>query len=362
MKKILFFIIMIISVTASAQSKNSPQIKFESESYDFGRIKEESGIVTTIFKFKNISEKPYIIKYTSVSCGCTTPSYDKKPVMPGKEAEIKVAYNPEGRPGKFSKSIYVVDGSGDYINELVIKGDVEARPRTIEDDFPVVYPDGLRASSTSIQYRNIPVGYRHSLIIELYNGGTNAISLDAKLKGDNKRISVTVPKSLAPKAKGQLIVTYDLKTAPEFYGILSEQIDLSVNGTNISKPITVKGNSTPDFTVYTPDMFKNAPVGELDGQFYHFGTASYGRKLTRDFKLTNTGINDLEIVGVIPSSENLKYTLPKKVIKNGESIDITMEIILQKGGSGRKSESLILITNDPTEPVKEIRLAATQDK
>ena len=58
------------------------------------------------------------------SCGCTTPEWPKAPIAPGQKGEIKVTFNPDGRPGPFAKTISVYSNGkkGSFI--LNIRGEV----------------------------------------------------------------------------------------------------------------------------------------------------------------------------------------------------------------------------------------------
>ena len=57
---------------------------------DFGIIKEEKGPVSTVFEVENTGNKPLLIVDISVSCGCTSTDYTKRPIAPGKKGKIKV--------------------------------------------------------------------------------------------------------------------------------------------------------------------------------------------------------------------------------------------------------------------------------
>ncbi|WP_298649899.1 DUF1573 domain-containing protein [uncultured Proteiniphilum sp.] len=49
---------------------------------------------------------PLLIKDISVSCGCTVPEWDRKPIKPGEKTEIKVKVTPDGT-GYFRKTVTV---------------------------------------------------------------------------------------------------------------------------------------------------------------------------------------------------------------------------------------------------------------
>jgi hypothetical protein len=90
---------------------------------------ELTGLVTgktshTIFKLKNTGNNPLIIYSVNTSCGCTVPTWDKKPIEPGEETEIKVEIQPE-ESGVFHKTIQVYGNIEEENITLIIKGIVE---------------------------------------------------------------------------------------------------------------------------------------------------------------------------------------------------------------------------------------------
>ena len=72
-----------------------------------------------------IGDAPLVLTRVIASCGCTTPEWTKEPIAPGKSGDVKITYNPAGRPGVFAKaiSIYSNGKKGSYI--LTIKGKVK---------------------------------------------------------------------------------------------------------------------------------------------------------------------------------------------------------------------------------------------
>ena len=124
MKKIFttLSIALLSAVTAFAAG---PEIAFDEKSYDFGTIAEDGGGVTHEFKFTNSGDEPLLIINAKASCGCTRPTYPKKPIKPGKSDKIRVTYNPAGRPGEFVKTVTIKTNIGkkkEY--KLKIKGTV----------------------------------------------------------------------------------------------------------------------------------------------------------------------------------------------------------------------------------------------
>ena len=96
---------------ASAQEKaNGPQIQFDEMKYDFGSV-AQGGTVEHVFKFKNVGTAPLVISNIGVSCGCTTPSWTKEPVMPGKTGTVMAKFNSTGKMGMQNKVLTIESNS-----------------------------------------------------------------------------------------------------------------------------------------------------------------------------------------------------------------------------------------------------------
>ena len=100
-----------------------PDIKFEEETHDFGRITQGEK-VTTAFKFKNTGGANLIISSATGSCGCTIPDYPKKPILPGEEAVINVVFSSEGKSGIVEKSVTLVTNCEPSTKIIYIKANI----------------------------------------------------------------------------------------------------------------------------------------------------------------------------------------------------------------------------------------------
>jgi len=100
---------------------------FKTELHDFGTV-PEGPAAEYEFSFTNKGKEPLIIQAVNASCGCTTPSYSKDPVLPGKTGTVKASYNTAGRPNAFTKTITVTSNAGTKV--LTIKGEVEKAPES----------------------------------------------------------------------------------------------------------------------------------------------------------------------------------------------------------------------------------------
>lgn len=108
---------------SATDTTNGPKIRFVSLVHDYGTI-EKGGDGNCEFTFTNAGNEPLILSSVRASCGCTTPSWTQKPVMPGNNGTIKVHYN-TNNVGSFTKSITVTSNAvNDARVVLKIKGTV----------------------------------------------------------------------------------------------------------------------------------------------------------------------------------------------------------------------------------------------
>lgn len=111
---------------------NLPDIKFEEEVHDFGRITQGEK-VSFAFKFKNTGSSNLIITSAHGSCGCTVPEWPKEPILPGKEGKVNVVFSSEGKSGIQEKSINIVTNCEPSTRVVKIKTDIIV-PETLKEE------------------------------------------------------------------------------------------------------------------------------------------------------------------------------------------------------------------------------------
>jgi hypothetical protein len=131
MKKILFTLALVVAVGAASFAQttdpNAGVFKFKEETWDFGNIPQGTPVKHN-FTFTNTGKAPIVIQNVQASCGCTTPTWPKEPILPGKSDVIEVGFN-AAAAGGFNKSITITSNSSEPTKMLYIKGTVEAAPK-----------------------------------------------------------------------------------------------------------------------------------------------------------------------------------------------------------------------------------------
>ena len=119
---------------------NGAKIRFTEMEHQYGTL-QKGGNGDCEFEFWNDGNEPLILSNVKASCGCTTPSYTQKPVMPGEKGAIKVHYN-TNNVGAFSKTVTVTSNAVDNPRVVLrIKGNVQAADQAQPEAKPMTKPE-----------------------------------------------------------------------------------------------------------------------------------------------------------------------------------------------------------------------------
>lgn len=123
MKKILLSVMAFALTTAVFAQKKAAEIaKLNTETFDFGKVKQNVPATAT-FIVTNIGTEALIIETATPTCGCTIGDYTKAPIAPGKTGFIKATFNSQ-TIGTINKSITVKFAGADDVKHLNLAGEV----------------------------------------------------------------------------------------------------------------------------------------------------------------------------------------------------------------------------------------------
>ena len=111
MQRKIFFIFLLLALTISASTQKVPAFKFDTLEHDFGTISLEKDTYSYAFKFTNTGDTKLVVTGVKSSCACTTATYPKDFIAPGKEDKIVVTYT-TGVLGNFKKALKVFTNKG----------------------------------------------------------------------------------------------------------------------------------------------------------------------------------------------------------------------------------------------------------
>lgn len=350
---LLFF--FTLTFCAFAQNKK-PVITFEEKSYDFGSVPEENGPVSHEFVFKNTGEVPLMISDVKASCGCTTPSWTKNPVPPGETGTVVAEYNPLNRPGSFSKTISVTSNAEPNLTVLHIKGTVQPKPKTPEDDYPTQLGN-LRTRYRSFNMGKITTKEPITKNFDVYNDSNEPIIFSSTTVAPAYiQIEVT-PQELLPRQKGNINITYDAK-ARNSLGFSSDHIRLFTNEAEDSvKEFNVMATIEEYFPPMTKEELANAPRLTFEKKSYDFGEINEGEMVRTNFIFTNTGRSPLSIRATKANCGCTVSHPDKETLEPGESSKIIVSYN-SKGRKGKQHKIVTIFSNDPTAPTQQLTITA----
>jgi hypothetical protein len=122
MRYLIVVLIVVLFSCSTATMKQNAKISFPKTELDLG-ILQYKHPETVSFLVKNDGETPLVIYDVQTSCGCTVPTWNKKPIKPNKTGSIEVSYDSDF-PGKFHKTITVFYNGVDSPDTLIISGNV----------------------------------------------------------------------------------------------------------------------------------------------------------------------------------------------------------------------------------------------
>lgn len=331
-----------LSLNAQQQGAN---IAFDKVVHDYGKINETDGISSYKFEFTNTGSAPLIINRVNPTCGCTSSNYTKQPVQPGEKGFISAEYNPANRPGPFDKTIRVYSNSVENSNIVLrIKGNVNAKPRSIADDYPSLLGD-VRLDNTQFAFMNISNKEKKLKTLNIVNISDKPVKLE--MDRVPKYIDIVFePATLKPGEKGTISATIFGEKTNDL-GYVRDRMTLKINGeVNPRNSIASTAVINEDFSHLTPEELANAPKIEFEDTNFDFKTITEGEKIVHEYKFTNKGKTDLIIRKVHASCGCTAVAPPKEAIKPGES-SVIKTTFNSRGKLNRQHKTVRIYSNDP---------------
>ncbi|NQZ77470.1 MAG: DUF1573 domain-containing protein [Ekhidna sp.] len=333
-------------------------LRFEITDHSFGDIAEEGGPAEYTFTFVNNGDNPIKITNVKASCGCTTPGWTREEVMPGDSGFVKVKYNPRNRPGRFRKSLRLTTTDAASNQTLYISGYVKPKPKTPEQEFPVISGLDLR-----LKYRGLNLGKMTNEKVaekkfDVYNNSDTLVTLSNERMDLPNHISVSlVNGSVSPRQVGQILVRYDPRKKEDF-GYVSDNIKLDKSVEESLSVIAVIDEFFPEMTAEELDR---APKLEISDRSYDFGSAIAGEKIEIEVELFNKGQEKLFFRKVKSNCGCITYELKDRGIKKGRSQ--TLKILFDTSEMrGNQYKSISLYSNDPVAPTQIITIKGKVEK
>jgi hypothetical protein len=369
LKQITTVFILLLLVGSTAYAQKGALISAEVQTHDFGSIAEVDGLATYRFTIKNTGVAPLVINRITASCGCTQPDWSKTPIAPGASSEIKVSYNPKGRPGPFYKSIAVYSNAKNERLTLYIKGTVTSRTPAQP---ALAYPysiGALKLQTKTVQYNRIYPGETLEETLRIKNEGEKPLKIQFDKAPDYLTIDIS-PDTLKPGETGEISILFHTDEIKRM-GRVTTLLPLSVEGEGKKKTkgtISLAANIIDNFGHLTAAGKAKGPMAQFSLTLLDFGKLpeksgniisfiGLGGKESESLTITNTGRSPLLIYSVTSDSELIDIAGGKKELKPGASA--TYKVSIRPKEIKTRLEAFIhIVCNDPNGPVRLIKITA----
>ena len=350
-----------MALVAVAMMGQEPVITFEKTEHDFGKIHEEDGRVSVDFRFKNEGMTPLVLSNVRASCGCTTPQWTKEPVEPGQTGVITVTYNPNGRPGRFQKTVTITSNAKESTARVYIKGEVIPKQAKPVNRYTIAV-GALNMKSMVLDLGTIKKGENKSGELEYTNlkAEEHLVEL-ATNSGDNAYFisQVTLP-TVKQNEVGKFVLALNTANA-KLYGPVEVYAYVVVDGKRVIAPeykLTLKANVVEDFSNLSTAQKQQAPLIELPAE-HNVGTIGANKVAKYSFPIKNVGENPLEVRRIYSDAKELVIKSTPKAIKNGKKGNVTVEINTKGLQPGNYTREVVVISNDYLNSIKRIKLNFT---
>lgn len=347
----------IIAIAAMACAKAQENVRWLQTTYDFGAFPEDCEKTEAIFNLVNDGPDSVAIISAAATCGCTTPTYDQDAIAPGDTARVRVTYNPEGRPGRFEKQVYVRTTASHERQKLTIKGVVIGNDKTIGHFYPVD-AGKLKLRNGIAMLGRVPAGHSKTEFLTGYNQSADTITPAFR----------HLPSYLSVKSSPESVGPGDLVTI-EFYfnasqcgqwGIVSDSIQVAANAGEEMHWLPVVAIIEEDFSGLTEKQRADAPALSLISDRIDLPDVPKASTtpVTYTLKFTNTGKDPLFIRRAYSQDPYVSIKVPKDKINGGKNGEIIVTYDPSGQPDGIINTKLVIISNDPKVPTRTVRIVA----
>ena len=359
MKRFLNILILTAAIIVAyiphiqAQENTAKGIEFSSRVHNFGKISVAEGAKHCTFEFKNTSDKPVVINNIISSCGCTTPKWPKKPIMPGEGGKIEVTYLNDQGPYPFDKALTVYTSASSKPIILRITGLAYENERSMKEMFPMQFGP-LAVKNYTIRGGQINQGNtkRGNFTIANLTGKDVKLSWGKMAPG----LELSLPENGIVKGNSIADIEWKIDTgAKENWGNTKYSAEVLYNGTKAPQKLEIEAMIIDNFEKLTKEEKNKAPMVMAEKSSFNFGTAEKGKPVTASFNLRNTGHSTL-VIHKIEHPKEIAIKAPSTVEAGGK---FTLEATAAPTKTGEAIYTITLITNSPNRPLVNLFVTGT---
>lgn len=352
-------LIMALALTALCGSAKQ-QIVWLGTVYDYGAFGEDEAVAPAVFRFVNVGDDDVSIVQASATCGCTQPEYDPAAIAPGDTGVVTVTFNPQGRPGRFSKHLYVRTSASREREKLELKGVVIGNDRSVGLRYPADMGP-LKLHTGAVMMGRVPAGGAKSEFLDVYNQSHDTIRPAVKDVPPYLQVAVK-PDAVPPGEMASFNFFFRGDKCKE-WGIVTDSVTIVpvAGGEEYSLPVVAIIEE--DFSKLTPKELAGAPVLAMVGDRIDLGIVPKDATKPVKAKMTilNRGKDPLVIRRIYSQDPSVTARATSTVIKGGKhaAIEVTFDPAAHPADDIINTR-ITVIANDPSAPTRTIRIVGAR--
>lgn len=339
------YILIFSCIEIFAQTQNS-SLEFDRLVHNFGKVSVNEGEKHCTFTFKNISDKPVVINNIISSCGCTTPVWTKKPIMPGESGKIEVTYLNDQGPYPFDKSLTVYSSGSTKPIVLRIQGLAYEKEKSLKEMFPVAI-GVLGLKNNTIKGGQITQGSSKEGEFIVANISTKSVTVEFANIQEGLTLRMD-SYTIAPNEIAKVYYKIDTKAATN-WGNVNYDAQVKCNGVVQKTKLYINCMIIDDFSKLTKEQKNKASMVIAKSSSYNFNEINAGEQVTATFELLNRGYSPLKIYRIYDDKNALEIQAPESV--NASTEFIIKAKVKDTGKPGSKIYTITMVTNSPARPL-----------
>lgn len=362
--------------SANAQSVYENKVEINKSVHDFGDISVDDGAVECSFTVKNISNKAMLILNVVSSCGCTSVSWTREPIAPGKTGTISATFDNKDGAYPFDKTITVYFSDVSKPAVLHLRGVAHQAPKPLKERYTLMFGN-FGVKDLEMSAGNLTRGERKALEFTIANNGITPMKV--AFQDVSPEITLNVyPNPVPPKSTATLECTVKAGTnygknwyyaTPVIDGRVFKAAGKLPNkeddGSNIYKePNKRLGLGKSELGIYAvvkPQNLREADRSLEPDITFTKSTQSFGKLASRSsatvvYEFKNSGKKELELFKLDAECSNVKVTSITSKVAGGKNGSIKIEVNTTGMPSGENTIVLNLYTNSPLRPVVTLQL------
>lgn len=361
MKRIFLFVLSLVCFATLSFAQGKTSISVKNPTHNFGIIKEEDGDVEHTFIIENTGKIPLVIDRVTTSCGCALPEWEKEPIAPGKTTEVKIWYDPYGRPGAFNKKISVYSNAEPRRFAMSINGEVIRKSDIPELEYDFSAGD-LKLFSKAVSFNTIAQTETLGEKIPVKNGGEKTLTvrmnrLPSFITAEAK------PVVLGPNETGEIVFLFNgggMGSKGRYHSLLPLTVT-DENGRIATEQINFGANVIDNFENQPASFKENPPVAQVSSTLVDFGQnkalKANKAKATETIEITNSGKHPLHVYSISSDDGSVLIKGGKKIIKPNGTASFKLTIHPKTIKSTLES-TVTVVCNDPNGPVRLVKIIA----